>query len=687
MTNCGLHVVAHSIPPCLPPASLSLLGLRLANASCETVLLDGHAHLFRDRVAEKIHRLGIYFDDQLVRNVELPDDCLRPGERHAVFFPLRTRKAGVSRLQVRLEPCSHAGAPRGDASLLLDLNVSVVAGRSLRHEVRRRLFRLRHSDLPILRLALQRRWLRTLFRVLKGSGAPLEQRALQRLKSVNRELACLEREVAKPRVASSPAYLSIDTSSRCNLSCRACARRHLGQTFDQRAEMPAAALERLIAELFPCAFTVNIATMGEPFLSSHVERILSACKQYGVLLSTTTNGTLLTGEILPKLCAVLRYIEISIDSCRPELFARLRGGASFRDVVSNALALGRIRDTLPEPRFDRGVSMTLFRENLEEVPDMLHLVREVRGNALKADIGVVFSRRETHRSVLRYPGLYNDVYRRAHDTARKLGVRLFMRAPFASEGGGDARHYGTCDYLYVSACIDGEGRLKPCISDVLGEGRGWGGFRAQWNGAGMRRLRAGRGVAGNSDACDDCRLVVHGSDTVRGRQRQFFAGEAADVGDAIHFGKGGNAGACQVSGWGEPEDGFAWTVGARAVLRLPVPALAGDFLSLTFDARGFVAPGKLARQRVRVQVNGRDACLWVFDAPGWHTRVLVVPEQWLAGTQRLEVGFFTPDAVSPAALGEGADMRALGVGIRSMHLTEWSAATPEARVPVTRERF
>jgi hypothetical protein len=91
-------------------------------------------------------------------------------------------------------------------------------------------------------------------------------------------------------------------------------------------------------------------------------------------------------------------------------FKAFRSGASYQKVLHNASKLGAIRRALPEPKFNLGFSMTLFRENLEEIPDVLRVVAEVGGNFLKADIGVIFSKKELAQSVLKCPDLYNEIY-------------------------------------------------------------------------------------------------------------------------------------------------------------------------------------------------------------------------------------------------------------------------------------
>jgi MoaA/NifB/PqqE/SkfB family radical SAM enzyme len=248
-----------------------------------------------------------------------------------------------------------------------------------------------------------------------------------------------------------------------------------------------------------------------------------------VCLSFTTNGTLLQGDdFLKKLASVLHYIEISFDSASPELFEKLRSGASYEGILQHAIRLGEIRRSVPDPKFNFGFSMTLFRENLKEIPDVLRIVAEVGGNFLRTDIGVIFSKRDLHRSVLTCPGLYNEIYEIAHEKARQIGIKLLMRPPFSENCQTEAGRYGICDYLYLSACISSEGQLNPCYFHLIPSLSVKNGFRTAWNSEIMQRLRVEYDTNRCHPLCRDCYLVLEGPDSTENRRKQFLKGDALE---------------------------------------------------------------------------------------------------------------------------------------------------------------
>jgi hypothetical protein len=110
-------------------------------------------------------------------------------------------------------------------------------------------------------------------------------------------------------------------------------------------------------------------------------------------------------------------------------------------------------------------------------------------------------------------------------------------------------------------------------------------------------------------------------------------------------------------GWAMPEPFGTWSVGERAVLLIPVDEVNRP-QALTFEASSFGA------QRVRITVGqggGRDYAL---DPIPRRLTIPLKAEDVVGGV--VEVTFETPEAKSPASVGESLDSRILGVALRSI---------------------
>jgi len=674
MDSYGIKFIRHGIPLVLPVNFSAIFAFRIQNASIWDVHFQSYSSFYGTAINHTAIRLSVFLDEDFLTNVLVYNDCIHAGERVTLFFPFRSGNEGEYRLQVALATyhmgaVSHERCPLFETALCVKGNIS---GIGLAQKVRHSFFTFLHAEWPIQLKRWQLRFHRAKRVYLLYKNAS-QEKTLKQLKEINRELAFMEKQVRKLKPASLPCYLGMDTTSKCNLNCKFCFRNYVDIDFNSRPDMSADTLNRLIEELFPSAFTLNLSTIGEPLLSPHIEDILDACTRYQVRLSLTTNGTLMRGDdFLKRLANVLQHIEISFDSASPELFEKLRFGASYKTVLQHATRLGEIRRMLPDPKFNLGFSMTLFRENLKEVPEVLRLVSEAGGNFLKTDIGVIFSKKDLHQSVLTCPDLYNQIYEIAHEKAREIAVRLLMRPPFGENGCGEAVKYGICEYLYLSACIRSEGELNPCYFQLLPSLNVNNGFAAAWNSEIMQSLRLQHDTGRGHPGCRDCYLVLEGSDSQENRKRQFLKGDAMKWGMAIDFSAGGNADPYKGAGWGNPEGSFTWTEGGKAILHIPVDLPTAPFVSLKARLSAFLSPGKLDRQTVYILMNGKAVGSWIFMKSELQEKTLFISMGVFLESNEMEITFDMPDAISPSLAGFNEDKRVLGLAVQSIELTSGS---------------
>ena len=671
MKNYGIRLICHNIPNVIHRHFNGVFGFRVQNLSENTLHFHSHYSFYGNKTHSKKLQLKVFLNNKFLVDALLFDDMIKSKQKDTIFFPFQSKEAGKCNLKIMI---SRYGSILPDDSIcILRVNIDVKANVSkfyYYNDIRIILFHICFLYIPI-NIKYVKLYFYKSIRFSNFFRKYFKSFDIISLKYLNRELAFLEKQSRRLRVRSFPCYLGIDTTSKCNLECKSCFRRYCGDDFKNKKEMESVEMDSIINTLFPTAYTLNISTVGEPLLSDHMERILEACTEYRVSLSFTTNGTLLRGErFLEKLASVLSHIEISIDSASPALFEELRTGASYNQVIGNARNLGKIRRNRPDPKFNFGFSMTLFRENLEEIPEVLHLVSEIGGNFLKTDIGVIFEKKDFHRSVLCVPELYNKAYENAHRTAEQIGIRLLMRSPFSTDCELESGKYGICDYLYLSACVNSEGKLNPCYFQVIPSLKIGNGFANAWNSKILQRLRLEHDTNKGHPLCRDCYLILEGSDSVENRRKQFLKGDALKWGTVINFAEGGNADYYKVTGWGKAEGLFTWTEGGSASLNIPISATKAPFVTLKAGLSAFLSPGKVDKQTVSILINNKAVGIWVFVKPGLQEKMVFIPRESFVKSSNMEIIFHTPDAVSPAQAGLNNDERVLGLAVHTIELTE-----------------
>jgi hypothetical protein len=145
----------------------------------------------------------------------------------------------------------------------------------------------------------------------------------------------------------------------------------------------------------------------------------------------------------------------------------------------------------------------------------------------------------------------------------------------------------------------------------------------------------------------------------------------------VTFGAAGGDAGMLGEGWGEPEAGYRWMLGARSDLALPPPPMPGEHV-LLLAADPLVLGHLSPQQRLRIAVNGTSFDERTLSLP----TVLVhriAPAQ-LAGAAGIDVVLEHPDAISLDHLLASGDERMLSLNLSELALLRVeTAALPPGR--------
>jgi MoaA/NifB/PqqE/SkfB family radical SAM enzyme len=136
-----------------------------------------------------------------------------------------------------------------------------------------------------------------------------------------------------------PASVDILLGNQCNLSCEFCP--YHGPTapiyFSQKQEMPETVLHRLETELPKYSTSAKFGGFEESLLYPSFARLARRFIDGNVPVHLTTNGTLITPELMPLL-QELNTLYVSIDAATEKTYRKLRGG-NFHQLVTDVSKL------------------------------------------------------------------------------------------------------------------------------------------------------------------------------------------------------------------------------------------------------------------------------------------------------------------------------------------------------------
>lgn len=165
-----------------------------------------------------------------------------------------------------------------------------------------------------------------------------------------------------------PRYLQLEITRNCNLNCLGCYRKSKSSLIHQgdTRNLTPNALHRILAKV-PTVRTVSFLGEGEPLMNPYLDTLLDQLGSRGIRSWITTNGTLLTRDIVHRWEGYgISEAHISIDSASKELYESIRVGAKFGDVLHGLELLGR--SILPT-----FINFVGYEENLHELLEVLRL--------------------------------------------------------------------------------------------------------------------------------------------------------------------------------------------------------------------------------------------------------------------------------------------------------------------------
>jgi MoaA/NifB/PqqE/SkfB family radical SAM enzyme len=138
--------------------------------------------------------------------------------------------------------------------------------------------------------------------------------------------------------------LAIELTTYCNLNCKWCYRHDPNYKFILNKKLPVEKLEKIVKNTEGRFRMVHPGGLGEPLLYPHLSEAINLTKNLSDKIKITTNGTLLTKELITEMVqSGLTHIEVSIDAFTEEKNREFRG-SRLRDLVEKLVYISENTD-------------------------------------------------------------------------------------------------------------------------------------------------------------------------------------------------------------------------------------------------------------------------------------------------------------------------------------------------------
>lgn len=275
----------------------------------------------------------------------------------------------------------------------------------------------------------------------------------------------------KHGVITSPIYVRIKPTNRCNHHCYYCSYAdmdlNLRTGVKKTDEISWEILERTINEFREIGVkAVTFSGGGEPLVYQHINEAMQMVLDSDIELSIITNGQLLCGKSAEVLSNA-KWVRISMDSCNAKQFSSIRGVSEkkFDELVNNIKNFSIIKDR--ECEF--GINCVVNHMNCDSIFQMALFAKSLGVNHIKFAARITKDLDEYHskfkKNVINQIELANRTLSDNHfKVIDKYTEHFNFSAVFH-------RIYNKCQIMQIVTVIAADSKVYPCHDKayILGE--------------------------------------------------------------------------------------------------------------------------------------------------------------------------------------------------------------------------
>ena len=214
-----------------------------------------------------------------------------------------------------------------------------------------------------------------------------------------------------------PKYMHIEMSNRCNANCIIC--NHFYLDNKGASDISDTIMNRLDS-ILPYCETVMLNGDGEPFLCSHIIKIIDTLVGYDIQIGTNTNLSYIPEKMWDILEHNFRFLNISCDGATKNTYELIRRGLSYSKFIANLERLNRLA-----PNLKKNFDCVVMKQNIKELPLIVELASQYGVSCVKFQrLGINPCIGNDSDSPELYFSLLCEMLDKAIEVGRKCGIEV-----------------------------------------------------------------------------------------------------------------------------------------------------------------------------------------------------------------------------------------------------------------------
>lgn len=260
---------------------------------------------------------------------------------------------------------------------------------------------------------------------------------------------------SRPRY--SPLLLEVEVTTKCNLSCVACARTIAPK--ELLGHNTSLETVQKIAPLFPYARLVSfVGPFGDPFLNPDFWKFHKIAKDAGAMTAFFTNAMAMNeSHIQNVFTEKTDYVFFSIDSIRQELYEEIKTGTDYNKVMNALRRMLALKKQAKSRLPIISMNYVIQKKNVQELPDVVKFAASEGIERIWFTGIIAHNEESAENSILKIDYNYlKQIFKTTKEQAERLGVTIRLPDIFMPD------KYRICCMPWQMMVVYGNGDVSAC---------------------------------------------------------------------------------------------------------------------------------------------------------------------------------------------------------------------------------